>query len=936
MTRQTASLSGLLAALLIATAPAALAQDAAKASRFYEDALQRYEKRDIPGTIIQLRNALQADKTQLPVQLLLGRALMADGQAAAAEVSITEALRLGVDRAEVVVTLGQALLAQGKQEQLLEQPRMAATGLPNGIRMQVLLIRASAHADLGDSANALKAIEEARAIDRNATESWLAEVPLRLRSRQIKEASVAADMALKLSPTSAEAHYQHGTVLHLRNDLKGATADYTKALSLDADHLEARLTRAAINFDAGRDADAMADIDILRKRFPKDPRATYLRALIAERAGDRAAAKAALGEVVALLDPVPIEFIRHRPQILLLAGMSHYGLEEFGKAKPFLELVARGMPTSPVSKLVARIAMQENEVDRAITVLESYLRGAPGDGQALIQLATAYIAKGRTAKASLLMQEALKAKDAPAYHTVLGIAMLRGGDSANAQEQLQSAFKKDPRQVQAGLTLVSVFLNEGQPAKAAAITDQLLRQQPANPVFLNLAGVARAEMRDYGAARRHFEAALSADGKQMAPRLGLARLDIAANSYESASRRLKAILKDDERNSEAMYDMAALQERLGKLDEAQHWLERAAEIAGKNDVQANVALIELHLRAKRTTAALNAAKALLAKQPEDFRALLTYGRVQLAAGDTAGARQTFVSASRRAAFDTTQQTQAARLQLAADDVAAAAYSLDKALTNQPDSIPANALMAEVDIRRKELAKAEARARRIVQLQPRLAVGHQLLGDIANARGQVPAAIDAYRQAVTAQPATATMLPLLRLLSAQGKTAELRTTAEGWLKTNPGDLAVRKALGDHFARQGDFANARTVYEAAKRLNATDAELLNNLANVYLNLNDFKAAATTAEAALVIVPNNPLVIDTLGWALFRAGQNEAALQKLRDARLRAPNNPEIRYHLAAVLAKAGKRLEAREELTAALRDNPQFESQSAANALLETLK
>jgi Flp pilus assembly protein TadD len=121
-----------------------------------------------------------------------------------------------------------------------------------------------------------------------------------------------------------------------------------------------------------------------------------------------------------------------------------------------------------------------------------------------------------------------------------------------------------------------------------------------------------------------------------------------------------------------------------------------------------------------------------------------------------------------------------------------------------------------------------------------------------------------------------------------------------------------------------------------LNATDAELLNNLANVYLNLNDFKAAATTAEAALLIVPNNPLVIDTLGWALFRAGQNDAALQKLRDARLRAPNNPEIRYHLAAVLAKAGKRLEAREELTAALRDKPQFESQSAANALLETLK
>jgi hypothetical protein len=68
-------LPSLLAALLIAGAPFALAQDAAKASRFYEDALQRYEKRDISGAIVQLKNALQADKTQLSVHVLLGKAL---------------------------------------------------------------------------------------------------------------------------------------------------------------------------------------------------------------------------------------------------------------------------------------------------------------------------------------------------------------------------------------------------------------------------------------------------------------------------------------------------------------------------------------------------------------------------------------------------------------------------------------------------------------------------------------------------------------------------------------------------------------------------------------------------------------------------------------------------------------------------------------------
>ena len=47
----------------------------------------RYERQDIEGAIIQLKNALQIDKRMLPVQVLLGKALLANGQAVAAEVA---------------------------------------------------------------------------------------------------------------------------------------------------------------------------------------------------------------------------------------------------------------------------------------------------------------------------------------------------------------------------------------------------------------------------------------------------------------------------------------------------------------------------------------------------------------------------------------------------------------------------------------------------------------------------------------------------------------------------------------------------------------------------------------------------------------------------------------------------------------------------------
>jgi cellulose synthase operon protein C len=931
-------LTSLLCALVVAgiASPAQAESAKEKAARYYEDAQSRFDRKDIPGAIIQLKNALQADKSLLPVQLLLGRALMMDGQAVAAEVAITEALRLGVDRAEVAVTLGQSLLAQGKPQQLLDQARLAPAGLPNSVRFQLLLLRASAYADLGDEANALRSIEEARSIDRNAAEPWIAEVPLRLRSRHFKEAVAAADTALKLAPQSAEAHYQRGTIAHLRSELAAAIDSYGKALELNPNHIEARIARAGLYIDTGRESDALADIAEARKRSPREPRAAYMKALLLERAGDRVAAKAALGEVVGLLDPVPIEFIRYRPQMLLLAGLAHFALEEFGKAKPFMELFYRAQPATPASKVLARIYMQEKSTDRAVEVLEAYLRAFPNDGQALIQLSSAYLAKGRAGKATQLMEDALKTRDAPEYHTALGIALTQSGDDSGARAQLEAAFKKDPRQIQAGMALVSLFLRDSQPAKAVQVADQLLRQQPGNAALLNLAGVAKAQAGDFGGARRNFESALAIDGKLLAPQLGLARLDIATNAHDSAMRRLKAILRVDERNMEASYDMSVLLQRMGKPDEAQRALERAAELATKSDLRPDFALIELHLKRNRPSAALDVAKVMLSKLPDDVRAMHTFARAQLANGDNAGARQTLVGASRRAGFNPTQQTEVAALQIAAGDDAGAAYSLDKALSSNADFVPANVLLAGIELRRNELPKAEARARRVIQMQPKSPIGYQLLGDVANARGQSRAAVDAYRQAFKAEPNSATVLSLVRMLSAQGEAAETRNTAEQWLKANPRDVVVRKALGDHLARNRDFSRARVEYEAAAKLSPGDAELLNNLANVMLYLKDYKAGIATAEQALARNPGSPAIIDTLGWALLQDGQNDAALIKLRDSRLRAPGNPEIRYHLAMALAKAGKQAEARDELTSALRDNPVFESQAAAKALLETLK
>ena len=145
---RTALLRPFIAALLSACACAALAADP-KASQYYEDALNRYEKKDVKGAIVQLKNAIKIDRKLLPVHVLLGNALLANSEVVAAEVAFNEALKLGVNRAEVVVPLSKAVLAQGKRQPLLDDPRFSTAGLPPRVRLQLLLQIAAAQVDLG-------------------------------------------------------------------------------------------------------------------------------------------------------------------------------------------------------------------------------------------------------------------------------------------------------------------------------------------------------------------------------------------------------------------------------------------------------------------------------------------------------------------------------------------------------------------------------------------------------------------------------------------------------------------------------------------------------------------------------------------------------------------------------------------------------------------
>jgi putative PEP-CTERM system TPR-repeat lipoprotein len=919
-----------LAAALATASPVWAQQNNARSSQYFEDALKRYESKDYSGAVVQLKNVIKVDPRNLSAQVLLGKALLENEDFGPAEVALTEALRLGVNRIEVVVPLAKALIGQGRPNEVLSDKRFSPEGLPPSVQFQLLLQRAGAATELGDAKGALGTLDSARQLEPSNPAPWVLEVPARLRGQQLKEALEAANRAIAMAPNLADAHFAKGESLHVVPDLPGALAAYDRAISLNPDHLNARISRVGIYLDQNRTDDIVRELKTIAEKAPREPRGLYMRALMADRLGQPAESRKLYSQLVGMLDAIPAPYLRYRPQTQMLAGMSHHTLGQGDRAKPYLEGVLRYQPTHPVAKVLASIHLADRNYDRALESLEGYIRANPQDAQAKLLSASAHMAQGRHARATQIMQDALKAGDRPNMRTALGLSLVGSARYSDAIKELEAAYTKDPKQIPAGYALASLYAQTGQGAKALRVAEALNKEQPRQASLLFLLGTAKRAQGDNTGARTALEAALVADAGFAPAQLLLARLDIDTGGDSKALTRLNAVLAKEPKNLEALGMAAEIAERRNQLTEAQALLAKAEEHAGLNDATPSLATVNFHLRHGQVAQAKEAVGRAVTKAADAPSTLLGVARVNLAQGDVVTARSTLTRAAIAAQYSAPLLTQIALLQNQAGAPQAAAYSLDKALGDRPGYLPAQALRAEIDLRLGDLPKAEKLATQILSQNPKLGLGHGLLGDIAAARGEPEAAIAAYRKAHEIDRSTDSFMRLFAATIRRDRPGALRL-ADQWLASRPSDLVARRAVADVQLNAGNLPEARRAYEALLKLQPNDPEVLNNLANVMLRQND-AGALKTAERALQLSPGAAHIIGTVGWAAHKAGQSDRGLQMLRDARLRDPANVDTRFFLGSVLAGMGRNAEAREELRAAAASSYRDEAQR----LLASLK
>jgi putative PEP-CTERM system TPR-repeat lipoprotein len=913
----------------------ALAAPSQEAARYYEEALSYFDKQQYEPAVIQLKNALQINSDYLPARLLLGEALLRQGDGAGAEKEIRIARSSGGAPSLTMLPLAKALSQQHKYATLIEE--IQVDRLPQEQQEEVLFLRGRAYLELGELKEAKRNFQRALKIPgASKVLPTVGLAMLELKQKRPKAAVSLVDRALDYDPKNAEAWHAKGAVAYAGGDLKGAVRHYTRSLELEPNHYTSRISRVSAYIELQRYEEAIVELNALSVASKWDPQIGYFLAVAKRGSGDLQGAKDALIHAAHLVNSAPYDKLREVPHLLLMGGLINYSNGELEKARRFFsDYLTHNSDDLLANKMLGATLLALKEPLKAIPVLQRTTELAPKTPDLHSQLAEAYFQAGQIGKAVASLEAADRlAPEQPDILLKLGLYRLAAKERKKALRDLEAAYRADPDSDQIAQTLSAVQLSEGNAERAEQLLRKLVQRQPNNATVANMLGATYLQLEKPDAARQWYTKALAIEPDFRPAIINLAQLDLRENRVDSARQALQGLLSKEPENPRLLYELANLEKRTGSTENAIRLLEKAYEF-DRDATYVTLRLIDLLIEAGNASRALEIASDLRRKEPENLLAHQAVGKVQTALGNPLAARAAFKNAVKLAGFDAKALYQIAQLQLRGGIADEARWSLQKAVKGNPEFLPALLALVELEIR---LDKLDSAAELIEQLAAR-AEDHPAInpfrGDLAFRKKEFGSAVGYYHKALETSDDPTLALRRFRARNAAGDSDTALQELAAWVSGHPQGIVAKMALAETYHSRGLRKEAKIYYEQLQQQGVENATLLNNLANLYGETGDSRALEL-AQRAHELAPTDPNVIDTLGWLLVRSGQVEKGLGYLRDASARNPNQAEIHYHLAVALEKQGRRGAARDELREALRLSNSFPGSDDARKRLAILE
>ncbi len=881
---------------------------------------------DLNGAVIQFKSALQQAPESGELRLLLGKALLEQGDPVSAKVELTKALELQVPEEQVVPPLARAMLALGEETALLAQ--YGSTRLKEAEPAADLLTSlATAQLLRNDKDAARLRVQQALQALPGYVPATVLQARLTAAAGEFDAALALLDQALAKAPGDERGGILKGEVLWRgKRDTDGALASFRQVLAKNPKSAAAHTSVISILTEQKKPADARAQFDQLKKVLPGHPDTLFLEAQYAFSAKDD---KTTREITTRLLKSMP-----DHPKVLELVGALDYRSKRYVEAEASLAKALKSAPGLLIARhLLAQTYLRTGQPAKAIELLAPLTDGKVVDGTSLALAGEAWLQLGDSKKADAAFAKAAQAApDDARVRTSAALAQAARGNTAEAITQLESiaAEDKGPR---ADLALVSARLRQNDLPGALKAIDGLERKTADRPIAANLRGRVLLLQGDVAGATKAFEAALAQDANFFPAVASMAAIELSAGKPEAARKRFETLLQAQPNNHQAALALAELGARTGAApDEVQRLLRQAVK-ANAGEAAPHLALVT-QLLLSDPKAALTAAQEAAAALPNNPEIADALGRSQIAAGNAEQAVSTFTKLSVQQPANPLHQVRLADALMANKDPAGAQRALRKALEIRPDLAVAQrglVLLAVVD---KRVPDALALTRQMQKSAPKDALGFTLEGDIEAGRKNWDAAIAAYRSAHAIGRNTDSTTRLHMALRSGGKAAEAQRLAADWIKSQPKDAPFLFYLGDVALADKDLAAAEAQYRAVVAIQPRNALALNNIAWLLLQQNK-PGALALAQQANDMLPGRAPLMDTLALALAADNQLPKAIELQKSAIARNPNDPTLKLTLARLLIKSGDKPFAKAELEDLAKLGDKFGGQAEVAALLKTL-
>lgn len=815
-----------------------------------EDRLDRSEQAlmegDFRAAIIDAKDVLLDEPDNLRGRLLLGRASVKIGNGPAAEKELRRAIELGADKADIAAELAQALLLQGKFDEVLTE--MSLEGLPSSeVEARVLTARAHAHMGLEQPEAAREVFSSVLERQPDDLDARLGIVSSFVAEGNFTQARGGIDQILETNADNPRVWLFSGSFNSRIGDLETAEANYSAALKLASSQgaksgrLQALGGLAEILIEKQDVDSARVHIAKLASEAPQSLQTKVLIARIAYLDKDWTTAQQNLQQILQVAPD-------YRPAQMLL-GAVHLQSGNLSQAEMYLSAVVASLPDDVGARqMLAETRLQLRKADEAQEALAPIVSGPDADAMSLQMAARASIGRRDIDDALEYLRRSVNEDPGNVDLRLLFAAtLLQAGRYDEAQAALDdvnvSGSEEDAYRRDALRALTAI--RDGKKAVALQTAKQFTNDYSDRSGAFNLLGAVQLANGDLDGATSSFEHGINLDPANLVARQYLAAIDESNGELASAASRYREIVAEKPDAAWAMFALGKIAVRQKDYERAAENFRRASEAAPDNDdYRLNFAKAERQAgNGQRAAATLENE---IERSLEHFPSAVMLGALKAESADLEGALDIARQLKERYPENPASFAFEAEMHVLGGNLVRADSEYEKALELGP--VKSHALRAYQVKRQLGVTGAERPLVEFLETRPLDNEVRVVLAESYMATDNLSKSITAYEHVIAAEPANAVALNNLAWTYYLTDDPRALETARKANDAMPDNGAIVDTLGWIMIQQGSVEEGEQLLRKAIELENGRAEIRYHHTVALEKLGRIEEARSTLEQLL----------------------------------------------------------------------------------------